>query len=187
MRFFIALDLPALSEKEIHAVQEKVKSLIPQARLTESEQLHLTIAFIGEQLENIKEKLIEVMAESAKDIPPFSVTPSFIDGFPHLHQAQILWVGVKGDIDKLYVLRHRIKDGLKSLNLGVDERRYIPHIAVAKLKDFKINKTQEDEFQKLMFEDFTPLTVSSIKLYESIPEHGLHHHNTLAEIKLFNL
>ena len=184
MRYFIALDIPEKSRQELKIIQQKLKTLIPEASLQEPEQLHLTIAFIGERPEELKEKLIEVMAEASKNIKPFSVAPSFIDGFPHLHTARVLWAGVKGEVDDLYILRHNIKDGLSSLNLTTDERRYVPHIALAKLPKIILTKDIEEKLQSLLDEDLAPITVSSVKLFESVPNHGLHTHNTLAEIKL---
>lgn len=184
MRFFIALEIPEENKLELLNVQSQLKKLIPEARITNNGKLHLTIAFIGEQPESIKDQLVEIIRKASSGIPPFTVAPSYLDGFPHLHTAKILWVGVKGDTDKLYLLRHRIKDGLIRLNIEVDERRFIPHIAIAKVNKFKLADWQEKELQQTMAQDFSPIKVSSVKLFESIPEHGFHSHNTLAEIKL---
>lgn len=184
MRFFIALELPEQSKEELKNVQDQLQRLVPSLRLTDPENLHLTIAFVGEQHDNLKDELAEIMRKAAEGIPPFTVIPSYLDGFPHLHTAHILWVGVKEDIDKLYELRHHIKDGLNYLNLPVDQRRFVPHIAIAKVKDFNLDPETEKKFEEIMSFNFSPIQVSSIKLFESVPDEGFHHHNTLAEIKL---
>jgi RNA 2',3'-cyclic 3'-phosphodiesterase len=184
MRYFIALDVPPETRREIAKVQKTLSTLIPHARITDNEKLHLTIAFIGEQPEELKEEIIKIATNAAENIPPFEVYPGFIDGFPHLHTAHILWIGVGGDIDKLYRLRHRIKDGLIDLNLDVDERRYVPHIAIAKINNFQLGEETEREFERLMSLKFTPIKIDKIKLFESIPNYGFHRHNTLAEIPL---
>lgn len=186
MRFFIALEVPEDSRQQIQSVQQKLKQLVPEAKLTNPEKLHLTIAFVGEQRDDFKDGLIEIMKKAAANIPPFTVTPSYIDGFPHLHSANTLWVGVKGDIDKLYELRHHIKDGLSSLAPPVDQRRFVPHIAIAKLNYFKLSPNIEKQLDQIMSGKFSPIQVFSVKLFESIPEHGFHTHNTLAEIQLLS-
>ncbi len=183
MRFFVALEIPEESRKEIAQVQKQISHLIPNLRLTNPENLHLTIAFVGEQPDHLKERLIEIMKIAAEDIPPFTVTPAYIDGFPHLHTAHILWVGVKEDIDKLYELRHHIKDGLSALNLPVDQRRFVPHIAIAKVKNLNLTPEVEKQLEEIMSTSFSPINISSVKLFESIPDEGFHRHNTLAEIK----
>ncbi|MCL5935536.1 MAG: RNA 2',3'-cyclic phosphodiesterase [Firmicutes bacterium] len=184
MRFFIALEIPEESRQQLEAVQREIKQVIPDIRLTNPEKLHLTIAFIGEEPEEMREKLVEVIKEAVWDTPPFAVTPAYIDGFPSLHQAHTFWIGVKGDIDKLFVVRERIKDGLVRLGLEVDERRYIPHIAVGKVGKFKLLPFQESELEKITAGKFNTIRVNCIKLFESIPEEGFHRHNTLAEVPL---
>lgn len=185
MRFFVALEIPEESRQELNTVQNFIREIVPQARLTDNEKLHLTVAFVGQQPARLKESIIEVLRQAVSEIPPFEVIPAYIDGFPNIHHPHTIWVGVKEDIDKLLVIRERVKDGLKKLGINTDERRYVPHIAVAKLKNFKLNPDQEKRFQDKMLEsDFDPIKITSIKLFESIPDEGFHKHNTLAEIKL---
>lgn len=185
MRFFIALEIPDISKQQLENVQQKLKQIIPEVRLTDPEKVHLTLAFVGNQNDSMKDSLIEVIKNAVLGINSFEVTPSYIDGFPSLHYPEVFWVGVKGDIDKLFLIREKIKDGLQKLKLTIDERRFIPHIAIAKTKkDFKLNQGQEEILQKIMTDKFSPIQISSIKLFESIPKHGFHTHNTLAEISL---
>ncbi|MBI2593015.1 RNA 2',3'-cyclic phosphodiesterase [Candidatus Daviesbacteria bacterium] len=184
MRFFIALDIPDESTRQIIAIQNNLKTILPGVSLTYPEKFHLTLAFVGEQLEELKEPLVKVLKNSAKEIPPFSVIPCCLDGFPHFHSANVLWLGVKGEIDKLIKIRHHIKDGLTRLGLNTDPRRFIPHIAIAKAKDLKISFEQEKLLEKIIPDNLDPILVDSIKLYESIESGGFHSHNTLAEIKL---
>lgn len=184
MRFFIALEISQESKNQLEIVQKKLQQIIPQLRLTDSEKLHLTIAFVGEQSEKIKDQLIEVMKNAVFGKKPFTVTPAYLDGFPDLHHAQTLWVGVKGDTDKLFVIQERVKDGLIGLGLEVDDRRYIPHIAIAKIKNFHLQPFQEAQLEKIMSHTFYLIRITSIKLFESVPQEGFHTHNTLAEIPL---
>lgn len=184
MRFFIALEIPDTSKDDLYRVQSKLKELIPEFTPADINKLHLTIAFVGEEPENLKEPLIEVLNKSVEGVSAFTVTPAYIDGFPHLHSAHVLWIGVKGDIDKLFLVRHRIKDGLQSLKLNIDERRFVPHIALGRVSRIDLTPHQEEELEKIESEDFDQIKVTSIKLFESVPDHGLHTHNTLAEIKL---
>lgn len=184
MRFFIALDLPEESKSQIQKIQVQIKELIPEIRITDKEKLHLTVAFIGEQKEYLKNRLEEAISDSVKNIHAFTLIPSYLDGFPHLHTAHTLWIGVKGDTDALYILRHHIKDRLLALGLDVDERRYTPHIAIAKGDKINITPYKEQAIEKIMSAHFTPIQVKSVKLFESIPNHGFHSHNTLIEVHL---
>lgn len=184
MRFFIALEIPDQNRRQIEVIQSQIKSLVPEAKLTNPDKLHLTIAFVGDQPKSLLEPLTDLLKTATKDIPPFSITPAYLDGFPTLHRAHILWLGVKGDIDKLFILQERIKDGLLSLGLSADLRRFTPHIAIAKIQNFHLSPDLEKSFQALSIAPEPPIPVTSLKLFESIPNHDFHTHNTLAEIKL---
>ncbi len=184
MRFFIALEIPEQNRQEIEVIQEHLKKIIPQARFTDPQKFHMTIAFLGEQPEDLRQPIIEALKNAASGMGPFQITPAYLDGFPSLHRAHILWLGVKGDMDKLFLIREKVKDGLYRLNLRLDERRFVPHIALAKMTGFKLAPGQEEDFQKIMSLPFDPVIVSSIKLFESVADEGFHKHNTLAEIHL---
>ena len=187
MRFFIALEIPEESKKELQAVQEKLENLIPKIRLTDPGKLHLTLSFIGEQSNTLQLQLTQIIQAAASGVASFQITPAYLDGFPNLHHPHTIWVGVKGDIDKLLFIRERIKDGLADMKLTVDERRFTPHIAIAKSNHhIKISRELETGLEKIMAQSFDPIQIQSIKLFQSIPEHGFHRHNTLAEIFLSN-
>ncbi len=186
MRFFIALEVPENSRQELTQIQLKLQKLIPDARLTDNDKLHITIAFIGEQPDDLKDRLIEVIKVAVQAIHHFSLTPAYIDGFPTIHNPHTFWVGVKGDIDKLIILTERIRDGLRDLGLEVDQRRFVPHIAIAKTSGYHLSDSTEQQLQVLISEPLSPITVSSIKLFESVADESFHKHNTLAEIPLID-
>lgn len=184
MRFFIALEIPEKNKSQLQSIQQKLHKLIPQARITNLEKIHLTLAFIGERPNNLKDSLVQVIQNAGQGISSFEATPAYIDGFPSLHHPLVLWVGVKGDIDKILLIRERVKDELSALHLATDERRFIPHITIAKLNHFKVSRSLEVELEKIMAQSFDPITISSIKLFDSVAQNGFHRHNTLAETKL---
>jgi len=185
MRFFIALEIPSQNLAQFQSIQTSLHKLIPQAKITNSDKIHLTLAFLGEQKDEIKQNLVSVIEQSVNGMSIFEVTPAYIDGFPSIHHPQVLWVGVKGDIDKVLLIRERIKDGLESMHLPVDSRRFIPHISIAKLNgNFNLDRRLEVNLEKIMTLPFDPIKITSIKLFESIPQEGLHKHNTLAEVRL---
>lgn len=184
MRFFIALDLSRENSRQVQDIQTLLSTQIPQVKLTDSTNLHLTLAYVGEQPDQYKDKITEVIKNSCKGIPPFTVSPSFIDGFPDIHSAQVLWLGLKGEVGNLFVLRERIKDGLIDLRLVVDERRFSPHITIGKLSKTDISAEVEKRLQDVVNFPFSPIHVNSIKLFQSIAQNGVHTHNILSETKL---
>src|SRR3989338_1440505 len=185
MRFFIALEVPEENRQEINLIQERLKQLIPEVRLTDYHKLHLTLAFIGDHDQSLKADLVEIINLAALDIPHFVVTPAYMDAFPKLHDPHTFWLGVKGDVDKLFLLEERLKDQLLKIKLEVDNRRYIPHIAIGKIPSYEIDETLEAQLEDIVINSrLSPISIAAIKLFESIPSGDFHEHNTLAEIQL---
>lgn len=149
------------------------------------DKVHLTLAFLGEQPDSLQNQLTKLIQTAVQHTQFFEVTPAYIDGFPSLHHPEVLWVGVKGDIDKILLIRERIKDGLETLHLPIDERRFVPHISIAKFNNqFELDTNLEADLEEIMAGSFEPIQITSIKLFESVPSGGLHKHNTLAAISL---
>lgn len=207
MRFFIALEITNENKAQIRLIQQEVGKILPRAKLTNLNEFHLTLAFIGEQPDTLKEKLIETITRAASGVPPFSVVPSFIGGFPHLHRCNVIWVGVNGQIDKLMIIQEKIQTDLAYLHLPTNNRPFTPHITIAKQQGLVVDHKLQDKLQNIMRGPLHPIEVNSIKLFESIPDQpariatspdyatslragqsvaggGFHTHNTLAEIKL---
>jgi len=61
----------------------------------------------------------------------------------------------------------------------------VPHISIAKFSEnIYIDRDLEITLEKLMVDRFDPIKITSIKLFESIPNEGFHSHNVLAEVQL---
>src|SRR3989344_8262405 len=160
MRFFIALEIPSQNLLQFQAIQSSLSKLIPQVKLTDLDKIHLTLAFLGEQPDELRDGLTEIIKNAVKNIPAFVVTPAYIDGFPNIHHPQVLWVGVKGDIDKVLLIREYIKDGLSNLHLPVDERRFVPHITIAKANNsLNIDQNLEVALEKTMAMPFEHIRI----------------------------
>jgi 2'-5' RNA ligase len=185
MRFFIALEIPDESQQEIKDIQHKLKLLIPTMRLTDPVKFHVTLAFVGDQPAEMSQDLTRVIEHAVEGIKPFEIIPAFIDAFPKLHEPRVFWLGVKGDIDKLFWIVERLRDGLSDLHLDTDSRRFIPHISIGKMSNYDLSRETEEEMEKIVLNhNFEPITITSIKLFESVPNQGFHTHNTLAKIPL---
>ena len=127
-RVFIAVDFPDEVIKEVARVQELVSKIKFTGKLTELENLHLTLKFLGEiddeKIEKIKNKLKEIKFEEIKlklgKIGTFSVR-----GMPN-----IVWVNVEGG--GIYELQKKIDEKLK--NLFAMEERFMGHLTIARIK-----------------------------------------------------
>ena len=170
MRLFVSIDPP----KEIcQLLAERVPD-IPGIRKVKTEQIHLTLLFLGEQsgdnIHRIREALDEIRFE------PFEVTVNELGVFPDSGNPSVLWAGLEESSD-LIRLQKEISDVLSKFTKSENEARsYKPHITLARLKNISATECRE-----IISEPFDSITfrVTGFKLKKSVLRKSGAEHETL--------
>lgn len=127
IRLFVGISLP-------EALRERLAGLasgLPGARWIQPENLHMTLCFLGQveehQLDDIH------LALSAIDRPAFDYSLSSIETFGRGRQVHTLWARVDGGAS-LITLQAKIEQAMRGLAIPVDNRKFTPHITLARIK-----------------------------------------------------
>lgn len=120
MRLFVAIQLSDEMKKSITAVLHDMKQKGIKGNYVPLQNLHLTLAFIGETDEpgRVKEALKNVT------IKPFKLTLSEMGTFDDL-----LWVGMKGN-QGLAAAAKAVRDALDAADIPYDRKPFTPHITI---------------------------------------------------------
>ena len=126
-RLFIAISLP-------DNIREQLAELfvgVPGARWVPAEQLHITLRFIGE----VDEKMFNEIVRALKSIS-YTSFPLQLRGVGYFGRARaprVLWVGMD-DGSELERLQGKVEAILGKVGLPSDNRKYNPHVALARLR-----------------------------------------------------
>jgi 2'-5' RNA ligase len=123
LRLFVGIGLPP----ELKLSLSLLATGVPGAKWVDPGNYHLTLRFIGEIDEGRAEDID--LALNQIRTPRFDLTLATVSHFG-LRQ---LWVGVDRN-DALQHLHGKIERALTRLGLPPDERRYTPHVTLARLK-----------------------------------------------------
>lgn len=130
MRLFIAIDLP---ENVLEQLQVLIQT-IPAGRPARTDQLHLTMFFLGEVgpdvQENLEKELGRIHAER------FSLGIHGVGCFPSPARPRILWAGVR-DHPSLHQLKKKLDAALVPLGFVPDRRPFHPHLTLSRIKNPK--------------------------------------------------
>ncbi|MBX4211940.1 RNA 2',3'-cyclic phosphodiesterase [Candidatus Pacearchaeota archaeon] len=128
MRVFIAIDFPDEVIKEIALAQELLGKRKFTGKITELENLHLTLKFLGE----IDEKKIEKVRGLLREIKfnEMQLKLGDIGLFNYNRNPRIVWVKVQGKA--LYELQKKIDIALKGI--FPEEERFMGHLTIARIK-----------------------------------------------------
>jgi len=131
-RMFVAVNLPAEIKKGIH---EKLVQAIPagKARPVETENLHVTLKFLGylhpEKLAEVREKLQALAA-----VKKFEVGLAGIGEFG----GRVVWLGVSKGGEEMKALSDKLDELLQ-----VKDDRFHAHVTLARNKELKAPEVRE--------------------------------------------
>ncbi len=159
IRLFIALDLP-------DDVKQRLAGLgggVPGARWIPPENLHLTLRFIGEVEEDRLDDLDGALGRLM--VAPFALTLAGVDRFETAGKVRALWVGVARS-EPLTLLQSKVDSALVRAGLPRDERRFTPHVTLARLKDAPSQRVGRFIQQRSLFR-CGPVPIDRFHLFES--------------------
>ena len=78
---------------------------------------------------------MEAMKKTVQGPAPFHLEISGLGAFPSLKQPRVVWVGVGGALDKLSELQRNIDSALAALGFVREERPFVPHLTVARVRE----------------------------------------------------
>jgi RNA 2',3'-cyclic 3'-phosphodiesterase len=136
IRLFVAIDLPA----PIRSMLNVIGQGIPGSRPVSEDQIHLTLRFIGEVEGGMAKDIHEALADV--HAVPFSLRVQGVGFFPPRGMPRVLWAGLP-QLNELIVLRNRIERQLVSCGLPPEQRKFAPHITIARLKDSPLRRVGE--------------------------------------------
>lgn len=133
MRAFIAVELPEDIRKKIdRLVKQEKKNELP-IKWTRFENLHITLKFLGEIDESIKQRITPILGGICKRFSPSTMSLSGIGCFPHPGRPRIIWVGVKQGASMLADMAAEINKSLCSLGF-TEEKRFHAHLTIGRIK-----------------------------------------------------
>lgn len=160
LRLFTAVDLP---EEIIQALADLVERLRPLARIgwSRADNYHITMKFIG-AWPGAKLREIEDTLRTVPRRDPVSVRLSGLAFFPHT-----LWAGVDGP--GLAPLAADTEQALSRLGIPAEERRFSPHLTLARIRERQRFDALRQEVAKLGSIEFGSFRADRFHLYSSSP------------------
>lgn len=136
MRAFLAIPMPDPVRDALEAVQEAM----PLGRPSDPEQLHVTLAFLGEQPDDLIESAHHALTTLRH--PAFELQLRGLGTFGDRQPAS-LWAGIR-DPAPLKSLRERLLPCLHGAGVVLERQRYRPHVTLA-----RFNRTQGADHERL--------------------------------------
>ena len=156
-RIFIGLEIPEVIKCRLLALRKEM----PGCRWQTAAQMHLTLRFLGEVEEDRLPLLEGAMRQTV--MPPFKLSVCGAGCFNRNTKPIILWVGVH-PLEAVTTLYQQLSERLQELGFEQEDKGFIPHITIARLKRSANVKTFVESHQQF---DTDPFQISHISLFSS--------------------
>jgi 2'-5' RNA ligase len=134
IRTFIAVELPEKIIYTIGKVQEKLKSHEVNIRWVRTENIHLTLKFLGNIQETDTEKIARVISESVKGYDPILLAVKGIGVFPGIKRPRVIWLGISKQLDLLTELQKTLDERLQTIGFPKEKRPFKGHLTLGRIK-----------------------------------------------------
>ncbi|MCL1818920.1 MAG: RNA 2',3'-cyclic phosphodiesterase [Spirochaetaceae bacterium] len=132
MRLFIAVNFDDEVKRGIQKLQEKLRARASRGKFSRPDNLHLTLAFLGETPEERLDAVSEIL-ESVNS-PPFDISFNRT-GFFRRSRKELWWLGADPaapGISILKTMQAQLIQHLEKENFSVDTRPFNPHITLGR-------------------------------------------------------
>ena len=163
MRLFIAIQLPLAWKIALKQTTDELSRISCSGTFTQPENLHLTLAFLGEteKLSSIKTAMRQVQT------PPFFIQTGQFGQF-HRSGGDIWWLGLQPCVE-LQELHNQLSCALRHAGFILENRRFTPHLTLGRQIKL-ISPSSKKEF--LQNPPVLSATVEKIHLMQSLREKG---------------
>ena len=161
IRTFVSVSIP----KEIVNIQSMLKSTVDpkgvKVKWVMNGKMHLTLKFLGNTTQGSIDNLNEALFNVVKSAKVINLSISGTGAFPVKGRPNVLWLGIKGDIDELKQLTVNINNSLEPLGFITEKRDFLPHVTIARIKS---NQKKIPNISNYLNTTFTELPMKIVKI-----------------------
>jgi 2'-5' RNA ligase len=132
VRLFVAIALPPdLAAR----ASEILPGTLPALRRVKAENLHLTLAFLGQTPDDCLPDVVSAAREAAARVRRFRLAFDRAGRFPERGRPRVVWLGISDGEPAVLELGAGVYAGLRSRGLRFDDRPLAPHLTLARVTE----------------------------------------------------
>lgn len=146
MRLFVAISVPDAVKQHARMIRNNIGVSRADIKWVEYENYHLTVKFLGEVNSSDLPALKKQLSMAAEASPPFNLSAGGLGYFPNRRRPRVLWLGIKGELDKAEFVAERVDAYLGELGYE-PEREHRFHLTLGRIRsetNLKVMQTAVD-------------------------------------------
>lgn len=170
-RIFIAVKI--INNRELTELLNSFKQVLKgeKIRWVDPVNMHLTLAFLGDNHKEQVEMAGDIMSIVAAEFEPFELVFNGAGIFRNIKQPRVIWLGLKVP-DSFYNMQKMLCDQLEKEGLYRKEKTFRPHITLGRIKYIDKRERLSEILKEPVSDSLPPQAVNELILYESILKPG---------------
>lgn len=183
-RCFIAVAVGPPALGVLQKLIKKLGSRVEHVRWTRSDQLHVTVQFLGEVDNRELPIVCRKLADVCGSVQPFRMRIGQLGTFPRNKPPRVLWAGIQEGARQLGELKQSLESTFADLGFAHESRAYTPHLTLGRVG----NGADPDLLSQLMDEGMlglpTECEIDEIHLMASVRERGRIEYHPIETVEL---
>ncbi|MFA6078363.1 MAG: RNA 2',3'-cyclic phosphodiesterase [Candidatus Omnitrophota bacterium] len=169
MRLFIAIELSDEIKEGLSMVQSHLKYSGADVKWVETDNIHLTLKFLGEADEDKVKRITSALDAIGSATHPFDISVKEIGAFPRIEHPRVVWAGLDKGAEESKLLAGTIDEKMSEIGFQKEERAFSPHMTIGRVKDAKNKDALKEKVLSLdpAMLDLKPQLISSVILFRS--------------------
>ena len=138
MRLFTAVELPEATRALVASFASELGTGLELGRrerlnTVPPENLHVTVHFLGSVPDAQVPEIVAALRTALVDVPSGTASVQGVGAFPKRKRPRVVWAGVDDPTATLARLHEAVTKALGPLGYPAEERRYHPHVTLARV------------------------------------------------------
>jgi 2'-5' RNA ligase len=165
MRLFFAIDFPEAIKEKLISDLKPLKNNYPGLKWIKKQSLHLTIKFIGEESQAKTREISKIAKNVFSHLETFQLSTKSLGFFPNKKRPRVFFLALNNP-DQLFDTVTSLEEGLDSVGIEKENRKFLPHITLARIKNLHLQPEQISELENFKYTPFS-LFIDEIILMQS--------------------
>lgn len=168
-RTFLAIPIPVGTEFPalMQGLQRNLEHERRNINWCKTNQIHLTLKFVGDTPDEDIPKIINACREVAKKHQPFTMDFNRTGIFGSNHSPRVLWLGMNEEPKALYDLESDVLDAFDNLGYLRDRQNFVPHLTLCRIKQLVDKPFFQQVYQGIEQKTYLHTQVNEIVYFQS--------------------
>lgn len=167
MRLFVAIPVPDSVKQYARMIKNELSASRADIKWVEYANYHLTVKFLGEVREQDLPEISRNLIQAADSCPSFNLSIDQLGFFPNRMRPRVVWLGLRGEIDKAKFLGERVDAYLAALGFE-EEKDHRFHLTLGRVRsDARMHEFLKIEEHLAGKKKLIPFKVERIHLMKS--------------------